>query len=829
MATIYVSPLGSGNGSGSSAANAKAFSGLNSAITGAGAGGTVILLADQGIYHTTGSLTLSNGGVAGAPVTLKGADSLGHAMDIQIHGTRAPTYSAGMTAIGNDVFRMIDGASNLVFDGFDFYNVQTGFRLGANAQNITIQNMEADNVRWFVNNHVSGISTSATVSGLTISDVEVHGFSKSAIKLQYDTNNVTIQRVVADSEYQDGDSFAMGIHLDDTVHNVVIKDTTMLNAVAAAGTGYWNGDGFVTERGVYNVRFENTRAAGNADGGYDLKSTQTVLVNVVSEDNGRNFRLWGEVELINATGIDPHKRGGSGNQTQIDILDHANVTVTRGQFVDSGSSTKAVFNDSTGVIRFNGTEFVHASTGSLLAGRSSIIGVDLTLVHGVAATGVYSTNGENYLQGAAPPPPPPPPPPETAFLTGGAGDDNLRGTAAGETLRGNDGDDSALAGGGNDVVDGGKGNDKLFGGDGNDTLLGRQGADQLFGQAGNDKLTGGDGADWFLFDNIAATGTDTITDFGTTDRLLTAVKLADPDNDGKIHFTGPLALGGASTVAIKNGTTTVGDLTYTGTVQVDGTTYYSYARGTAQSTVASLSPTGTSNTTLLGAVAASGLAAVSPQSAGQPVGGDASRSSDVAAASNFAASTLALEPAMVASSADVSHRNSWDVSARLGGNDRHVDAVQSPAEHRLSGSELALHTDPATVPTAFVAATSIPAQPGPSLAMAASVYVPSAEQLQATRHALNSDAEHHQSGAVVDKVLADVLSGGGDGPNLDAVIASLGGATGTAHVSFDLLASHPAAAAAPDWAAAVFGGSAHAQLFDTDALALHHDALPATS
>ena len=404
MATIYVSPLGSGNGSGSSAANAKAFSGLNSAITGAGAGGTVILLADQGIYQTTGSITLSNGGLDGAPVTLKGADSFGHAMDIQIHGTRAPTYSAGMTAIGNDVFRMIDGASNLVFDGFDFYNVQTGFRLGANAQNITIQNMEADNVRWFVNNHVSGTSTSATVTGLTISDVEVHGFSKSAIKLQYDTNNVTIQRVVGDSEYQDGDSFAMGIHLDDTVHNVLIKDTTMLNAVAAAGTGYWNGDGFVTERGVYNVRFENTRAAGNADGGYDLKSIGTVLVNVVAEDNGRNFRLWGQAELINATGIDPHKRGGSGNQAQIDILDRANVTVTGGQFVDSGSSTKVVFNDSTGVVRFNGTEFVHASTSSLLAGRSTIAGVDMALVDKVAATGTFSTNGEMYLHGAPPPP-----------------------------------------------------------------------------------------------------------------------------------------------------------------------------------------------------------------------------------------------------------------------------------------------------------------------------------------------------------------------------------------------------------------------------------------
>ena len=191
---------------------------------------------------------------------------------------------------------MIDGASNLVFDGFDFYNVQTGFRLGANAQNITIQ--EHGGGQCSLVRQQSRQRHQHVRHRQTISDVEVHGFSKSAIKLQSrpHTNNVTIQRVVGDSEYQDGDLFAMGIHLDDTVHNVLITDTTTLNAVAAAGTGYWNGDGFVTERGVYNVRFENTRAAGNADGGYDLKSIGTVLVNVVAEDNGRNFRLWGQAE-----------------------------------------------------------------------------------------------------------------------------------------------------------------------------------------------------------------------------------------------------------------------------------------------------------------------------------------------------------------------------------------------------------------------------------------------------------------------------------------------------------------------------------------------------
>ena len=111
-----------------------------------------MLLADQGVYNTTGPVQIFFGGSDGAPVTIKGVDSLGNAMDVQISGTRVPTYSTQMVATGNDVFTLVDGADNLVFDGFDFSNVGTAFRLGADISNITIQNMEADNIRRFVSN-----------------------------------------------------------------------------------------------------------------------------------------------------------------------------------------------------------------------------------------------------------------------------------------------------------------------------------------------------------------------------------------------------------------------------------------------------------------------------------------------------------------------------------------------------------------------------------------------------------------------------------------------------------------------------------------------------
>ena len=157
----------------------------------------------------------------------------------------------------------------------------------------------------------------------------------------------------------------------------------------------------------------------------------------------------------------------------------------------------------------------------------------------------------------------------TAGLTGGAGNDFLFGTTAGETLTGNDGDDFLFGGGGNDDLKGGIGNDILFGASGTDvldggagtrdivsyrsspdgvtvdlsntgaqvisasqgtdtivnvegvigsdsadTITGSTGADFIEGAGGDDILQGGLGNDTYLWGE--GEGLDTITDSGGT-------------------------------------------------------------------------------------------------------------------------------------------------------------------------------------------------------------------------------------------------------------------------------------------------------------------------
>jgi Ca2+-binding RTX toxin-like protein len=413
MATIYVSPLGGGNASGSSVSNALPVTSLDHAIQLAGAGGTVVMLADKGAYNLTGSVTLTHGGTDGAPVTIMGADSAGHAMDIIINGTRDATWTAG-EANGNEIFRLYSGANNLVFENMGFNNVGMAFRLGADLHNVTIENMTADNVRYFTGTYAGGTSTTANVTGLTVKDVDVHGFSKSVVMLKGDCSNILLDNVHGDGEYQDGDNFEMGVALQGTVHDVIIQNCSMDNSIAAASTGaYTNGDGFASEVGVYNVQFINCSASGNGDGGFDLKSSNTTLTNCYSEDNKRNYRIWGsDVTLKDCVGVDPHKHivDATGGQCNIWVGANAhNVQVVGGSFVDSGSSTTVVRSDG-GDINFSGTSIWHASTGDLQSG-ANITGIDSSLVHSVTPTGTYSTDGEQYLSDTPPPPPPPSPPP----------------------------------------------------------------------------------------------------------------------------------------------------------------------------------------------------------------------------------------------------------------------------------------------------------------------------------------------------------------------------------------------------------------------------------
>jgi Ca2+-binding RTX toxin-like protein len=90
-------------------------------------------------------------------------------------------------------------------------------------------------------------------------------------------------------------------------------------------------------------------------------------------------------------------------------------------------------------------------------------------------------------------------------LKGELGNDTLYGGDGLDTVRGGAGDDTLLGGSGADLLQGGDNNDTLQGGDAADTLEGGNGDDILIGGAGGDILNGNKGNDTVSYEGLATT------------------------------------------------------------------------------------------------------------------------------------------------------------------------------------------------------------------------------------------------------------------------------------------------------------------------------------
>ncbi|MGB7087274.1 MAG: malectin [Phormidesmis sp.] len=340
----YITPNGAGDGS--SWEQAANIFGLESLVAQSAPGDEVWIAGDLGSYNLSSQVGLYSGGTAAAPVYIRGVASQGGGNDTPLFvGNRAEGWTPG-AADGNEIFRLLNGANYLHFSNIDFKNVGNGaFRLGGNLTGITLEDMQANNVRRFVENFASSGAKDASISDLTIRDIGINGFSKGAIRLQYNTHDVLIEDVIGDSQGQDGDNFAVGIHLDGSVNNVMHRRVTMNNALQTAGdSDYWNGDGFVAEDNTYNITYEDTYAAGSSDGGYDLKSDNTVLIRAGAADNKRNFRIWGSTTMYDIFSDEPMSKGGIGAQTHVHVVGKkANVSIFGGTFSGDKSVENTIF------------------------------------------------------------------------------------------------------------------------------------------------------------------------------------------------------------------------------------------------------------------------------------------------------------------------------------------------------------------------------------------------------------------------------------------------------------------------------------------------------
>jgi hypothetical protein len=361
---VRISPAGSAQGRGDSWATAATLDALPGLLPRAVPGTQFLLRADVGAYRLHTPLVLTHGGTATAGIVIRGVDVTGAPRPAELVGDRTEPYDPRGEP-GQEAFRLLKGADHLTFSDLAFRNIGNGcIRIGADIADLTIRSVTATNVRRFIEDAISAGEKTATVDGLTVTDVTATGFSRAFARIQYDSHGLRFQHDTGDSHGQDGDPFAEGIELAGTVHDAVLTDVTMTNAVSTQGP-YWNGDGFSAEADTYDLHFERTNASGNTDGGYDLKSRSATLIDVAASDNKRNYRFHGTITVEGCTGTNPHMRGGTGSQDQVQATQSAVVTMTGCTFTDDDSGTTVFDVDGTAKLAVTDSTVQHAPGGPL--------------------------------------------------------------------------------------------------------------------------------------------------------------------------------------------------------------------------------------------------------------------------------------------------------------------------------------------------------------------------------------------------------------------------------------------------------------------------------
>ena len=227
------------------------------------------------------------------------------------------------------------------------------------------------------------------------------------------------------------------------------------------------------------------------------------------------------------------------------------------------------------------------------------------------------------------------------------------------------------------------------------------------------------------------------------------------------------------------------------------------------------------NVALIGAVAAAGLVAMPATAAAHLGESSVPGGLDLAFAHNGVVSSLSVPAEGQATTiGDMLLQPAFDADsvAKFASHGESKEAQPSSSEHGLTNPEAAAQPGPAEL----LAGTDAPAQ---SATTAAVVVMPSAEQLQAFIASSASAPEAHQSNEIVSKILVNALSGGKDGPDLDALINTLKGhGSGGNDSALPALASH-AAAFMPGVGVNDFGDfMVHQFATHGEAMALHPDA-----
>lgn len=207
------------------------------------------------------------------------------------------------------------GAKFLTFDSMELNDIGNGaIVIDGVITNVIIRSMVSENNYRMIENGASFTGQIAyyTIAGLDTQfmDLHVYGSERASIRLSGPWNDLLFQDCSHDGRRVDGDHFPDGYALQgwsyaggDTLrmghiryHYLRCQSKKVFNTYLASE--YANGDGFEDNTEQSLGHYEWCEASWCNDGGFDCKSSGTIWDDCLSAFCKRNYRLWGQLQVL---------------------------------------------------------------------------------------------------------------------------------------------------------------------------------------------------------------------------------------------------------------------------------------------------------------------------------------------------------------------------------------------------------------------------------------------------------------------------------------------------------------------------------------------------
>ncbi|WP_139139302.1 hypothetical protein [Sphingobium phenoxybenzoativorans] len=183
----------------------------------------------------------------------------------------------------------------------------------------------------------------AVVSNMTMKGVFISDTWREGIRITGNADGVQIQdfNIAMRNIPQTNDQIPTGIVMFGGKNILIQRGSVSGFKTIPIPNTYANGDGVAAEKAVDRLTIEDVDSSDNSDGGFDLKSTNTVLRNLSASRNYRSYRFWGTAAATTLTSTDPvnaHVWAGGGAVVVIDKLIATSKTNALILYVDGAKS-----------------------------------------------------------------------------------------------------------------------------------------------------------------------------------------------------------------------------------------------------------------------------------------------------------------------------------------------------------------------------------------------------------------------------------------------------------------------------------------------------------